>query len=60
MMDWLFSQNPAWMFMIFPLMFVWGIICMLNIDRKLAKKRAMPHTMTNREYEQHNQKRFSK
>jgi hypothetical protein len=60
MMDWLFSQNPAWIFMVFPLIFAVGIISMLSIERKLAGKRAMPHTMTNEEYERHNQKRFSK
>jgi hypothetical protein len=60
MMDWLFSQNPLWIFIVFPLIFVMGFLSMLNMERKLANKRDMPHTMTNEEYERHNQKRFSK
>ena len=60
MLEWLTSLSPAWIFMIFPLMFVWGLLSVANDIRKEKKLAANPHTMDEEEYEQHNRTRFRK
>ena len=58
MREWLTSQNPAWVLLIFPLIFGLPIIGFLLDERKKAKRRRNPHVMSEDEYVKFNLTRF--
>jgi hypothetical protein len=59
-LEWLTSQSPAWIFMIFPVIFGIAFLSALNDVRKEKKLEGNPHNMDEEEYEQHNRTRFRK
>ena len=60
-MIWLVHNvSPAWLFMIFPLMFGWVAFMFWRDYRKQVKLEADPINMTNIEYRRFNNKRFGK
>jgi len=59
-MEWLASQNPAWIFMIFPVIFACAFASVAWTIRKEKQLEANPHRMDECEYKDYNLKRFRK
>lgn len=59
MLEWLMSQDATWLLMIFPILVGAIVGGAINQRREWKAKVRDPYTMTNEEYEQHNQRRFS-
>jgi hypothetical protein len=58
MFEWFLSQNPFWIFLTIPLIISTALFGFLYDERKKAKKRANPHTMSDFEYSEFNHARF--
>ena len=59
-MTWLASQNPVWIFMIFPLLFGSAALSCWRDHLKQKKLEVHCHRMDDDEYRQYNRKRFRK
>jgi len=59
-MTWLAQQNPAWIFMIFPLIVGSIALSCWRDHLKNKKRERMPHTMTDNQYLRFNYERFKK
>jgi len=60
LLNWITSLDPAWIFMIFPLMFGSVAFSMWRDDRRQQKLESNPIHMTDTEYKRFNNKRFKK
>lgn len=58
MPEWMAETHPFWILLIFPLLFGAAVILAIAEQRRWNAKVRNPHTMTNKEYEQHNRGRF--